>query len=292
MAKSLIFIHGRSQHGRSESEILQEWRESLTLGLGVRAKRFFDETDIKLPFYGDVLEDFNRQLESELPADIVMRGTIDGVDNEFLQFSSDILSGLQAKLKISDEQIAAHSRGNAIERGPLNWGWIQQLLKAADDIPGVSTVAIERFTRDVFVYLTRTKVRKHINGMIGASFIGNPAVVVGHSLGSVVGYDAIRNLPGSSVSHYITLGSPLGIGPVMRVLHPIVFPPNLLSWYNAYDDRDVVALNPLDGKFFPISGGVIENFGGVANRTENAHHISGYLSDPIVASTIYKAVIG
>ena len=58
------------------------------------------------------------------------------------------------------------------------------------------------------------------------------------------------------------------------------------------DERDVVALYPLDPTHFPIAPSVppINNKQDVDNNTENHHGITGYLSDPEVAQTIYAAL--
>ena len=63
------------------------------------------------------------------------------------------------------------------------------------------------------------------------------------------------------------------------------------GWFNAMDQRDVVALYPLDGTHFPIDP-AIENKTDVDNDTENRHGISGYLTDKVVAKRIYDALAG
>ncbi|MDZ4681096.1 MAG: hypothetical protein SH848_03125 [Saprospiraceae bacterium] len=54
------------------------------------------------------------------------------------------------------------------------------------------------------------------------------------------------------------------------------------GWFNAYDDRDVVALNPLDKVHFNINAAVY-NKNDVKNHTKNRHGIEGYLEDAEVA---------
>ena len=62
------------------------------------------------------------------------------------------------------------------------------------------------------------------------------------------------------------------------------------KWFNAMDDRDVVALYPLDSEHFDVDP-AIENKTDVDNFTENRHSIDGYLSDPVVAKRIYEALV-
>jgi hypothetical protein len=56
------------------------------------------------------------------------------------------------------------------------------------------------------------------------------------------------------------------------------------------DERDVVALYPLDAANFPVDP-PIENKRDVDNPTSNRHGISGYLSDPVVARRLHEAVV-
>jgi hypothetical protein len=62
-------------------------------------------------------------------------------------------------------------------------------------------------------------------------------------------------------------------------------------WFNAYDDRDVVALLPLDGQTFNVTP-PIENKGDVRNFTDNRHGIEGYLVDPVVAQQVVLGLEG
>ena len=59
------------------------------------------------------------------------------------------------------------------------------------------------------------------------------------------------------------------------------------------DNRDVVALHPLDTSNLPIypENPAIENKTDVRNRTDNRHGIAGYLDDAEVARRIYNALV-
>lgn len=79
--------------------------------------------------------------------------------------------------------------------------------------------------------------------------------VIGHSMGSIIAYDALRDLgqsdPGLKVSHLITIGAPLGLpyvkGKIIkeRGYDPRVRTPSIVteSWVNYADKRDVIALD-------------------------------------------------
>jgi hypothetical protein len=181
--------------------------------------------------------------------------------------------------------------GDVQDRGPLNWRWVQAIMRTLNQIPGLDGDMIERFTRDVWVYLTRSAVRKAINETVSA-FVrpGENLAVLAHSLGSVVAYDILRQSGSTTAKLFLTVGSPLGINAISKRVAPLTFPAGVQSWFNARDTRDAVALYPLDAHNFGITPPV-NNFNGVRNRTPNAHGISGYLDDRRVADQLYNALI-
>ena len=51
----LVFIHGRSQQGKSSEELIKVWRGALNQGLLADHLTLTTNIEIKLPFYGDKL---------------------------------------------------------------------------------------------------------------------------------------------------------------------------------------------------------------------------------------------
>lgn len=136
--------------------------------------------------------------------------------------------------------------------------------------------------------------RKIDDGVRDALLPGHSeAVIVSHSLGTVVAYNTLLGrtgaFPNVRVPLFVTLGSPLGMNTVKSRLRPHTFPPQVGAWYNAMDEDDFVALHPLNKKHFN-TGHTIENHTKVDNWTDNQHSIGGYLDDPQVAKRIYDAV--
>lgn len=99
--------------------------------------------------------------------------------------------------------------------------------------------------------------REAVLEKVCAQIAPDTEVVVGHSLGSVVAYEALCALPGHRVRALITLGSPLGIrNLVFDQLRPApsmgrgVWPGVGVQWTNICDRHDVVALvEQLSGLF-------------------------------------------
>src|SRR6185436_4971461 len=170
--------------------------------------------------------------------------------------------------------------------------WVQAILSAIDKHGGgMGQKTLEIFTRDVYLYANRAGVRDEIDRIVASQLTEEPTVVVGHSLGTVVSYSVLstdhRRL---RVPLYVTVGSPLGVRSVRDPFRPLRFPRPVDAWYNAFDNRDVVALYPLDAANFPVQPD-IENHGAVNNHTANRHGILGYLDDPSVAKRILDALL-
>lgn len=287
----LVFVHGRSQQGRSSDELRAEWLGALKKGAEALGKPLPTDMDVAVPFYGDKLDEFARAFEVPLTSDIHTRGG--DTQDEFLEFQADLAEQLRVQAGVTDADIDREYGDNTKQRGPQNWEWVQAILRALDKhSSGIGSVTLETFTRDVFLYTRRQGVRDEIDAMVGAALTEQPTVVVAHSLGSVVAYNVLRtDRRNLQIPLYLTVGCPLGVRAVRDQLKPIKFPAHVKAWYNAFDPRDVVALYSLDAANFPITPAV-ENYAKVKNHTENRHGIVGYLDDVEVAGRILRAVGG
>jgi hypothetical protein len=259
-------------------------------GLGPERAKVLDEVDIKFPFYGDRLDELTAARESEMPADIRTKGGASHIDADFLVFQQLVLERAAREAGLSDDDIRRELDPGAQEKGPGSWEWVQAILRALDRLPKISAAALARVTRDVYAYLTRATVRNAVNAIV-APAIADRCVVVGHSLGSVVTY-AILKAPeiAADIPLFCTVGSPLGVTGIREHLMPLVFPKTVKSWFNAFDDRDLVALYPLDARLYPLKPPV-ENDSSLQNDTENHHGIIQYLNKPPLVDRIYAALM-
>ncbi|MCK9988145.1 MAG: hypothetical protein AzoDbin1_04617 [Azoarcus sp.] len=285
----LVLVHGRSQQGKDPAALRAEWMDALRRGARALGHALPVGIEVVLPFYGDALEAFTKQYDIPLTSDVQTRGV--AMDEEFLAFQAEIAESLRQSAGISDELVDAEYGPNPRQKGPLNWEWVQAILRAIDKHGGgMSRSALELFTRDVFLYTTRAGVRDEIDRIVASQVTEAPTVVVGHSLGSVVAYNILRSDRRSlNIPLFVTVGSPLGIRAIRDQLRPLRFPPPVQAWYNAFDGRDVVALHSLDATNFPVAP-AIENNPTVKNHTPNRHGIVGYLDDPSVVKHILGAL--
>ncbi|PXA67075.1 hypothetical protein [Cryobacterium arcticum] len=292
MTAELVLIHGRSQHDRNPAELEQQWISSLKKGLAASSLELcLPDDKIHFVYYGDTLADLVAGVKPGTIADVIIKGEGDQNEAE-KQFQAAIVEELRQQIGISDDEVKECLSVESVEMGALNRRWVQAILEAIDHhVPGASGLSLALFTRDVYQYLRNPGIRDAIeNGVRRAIKPGVPAVVVGHSLGSVVAYNVLKregNHGGWSIPLLVTLGSPLAVGAIRQALTPNHFPESVSSWFNAMDDDDVVSLYPLDQKHFPLDR-EIENHTGVDNWTKDKHGIEGYLGDPIVARKIHE----
>jgi pimeloyl-ACP methyl ester carboxylesterase len=114
-------------------------------------------------------------------------------------------------------------------------------------------------------------------------------VLVAHSLGSVVAFEALHEFGDranwANVRTLVTLGSPLGIpNLIFEALDPAptdgqgLWPPGIDAWTNVSDDGDVVALAKKLGPLFD-AGGPGEGIRDVAiDNGARVHDVMPYLT--------------
>jgi pimeloyl-ACP methyl ester carboxylesterase len=210
------------------------------------------------------------------------------VDDDRLELALELASNAGVSLQQIEAQLPPQVR----EKGPLQWEWVHAVLSVLDQSVLLGDITLQQATAEVHAYLNYPAVSEAVDAILSAAFGGEgPCVIVAHSLGTVVTYRVLTALAGAvDVRALITLGSPLGLNAIRRKLPtPLAMPRRVAKWQNAYDDRDVVALLPLDQTRWDIQPS-IENFNGVSNGTDNAHSISGYLNDRRVGQWVADAL--
>jgi len=287
--RRLVFIHGRAQQGKDPVALKAEWLDTLKRGAAEIGRTLPNDVEFALPFYGDVLDRFASQFDAPPVSEMQARGSAQ--DDEFLVFQAEFADALRKQAGITDAQVDAEYGPNPAPRGPLNWQWVQAILRAIDkNSPGMGQKTLEAFTRDVFLYVRRAGVRDAIDRIVSSVLAEEPTIVVSHSLGTVVAYSVLRtDRRALQVPLLVTLGSPLAVRSVRDQFRPLGFPEPVSRWYNAFDTRDVVSLYPLDAENFPVLK-PIENNSGVRNQTDNRHGITGYLDNVDVVRKILDAI--
>lgn len=292
--RQLIFIHGRSQEDKDAKSLKNEWIAAWEKGLAKSGlTNPLPDEQIRFPYYGNTLRDLVAGMTAEQAAQVIVKGAAPGGAEE--QFMRAMITELARKAGVSEAEILAELSEDVIARGPQNWGWVQGILSAIDKVKPVSAKLVSLITKDVYKYLHNASIAAPIDtGVRGAVIADCEAVVVAHSLGTVVAYNVLMErdgkMLGCKVPLLVTLGSPLAVTVIENKLRPHTFPKSVGAWYNAMDPDDVVSLHSLTPDHFNV-GKPIENKTNIDNWTDNQHGIAGYLDDQEVAKKIYDGLV-
>jgi hypothetical protein len=160
--------------------------------------------------------------------------------------------------------------------------------------------ATERFLiywlKQVRGYFTNIELRAEIQARFTRTVTAETQVIVAHSLGSVVAYEALCAHPEWQVRSLVTLGSPLGIRNVIfDRLNPapqrlcgswqVPWPSPLTSWTNIADRGDFVALVK---RLKPLFGDRVEDVE-ISNGVR-AHDVTRYLTATATGAAIIRGL--
>ncbi|WP_240120448.1 MULTISPECIES: hypothetical protein [unclassified Streptomyces] len=179
---------------------------------------------------------------------------------------------------------------------PLRWG-ISRLVarRARGAAPGVRERLAELVARlvvatlqDTDAYTSRPARRRAVRATVAEAVRSSGArVLVAHSLGSVVAYEALHAHPDLELDLLLTLGSPLGLPALMRKLEPEPVagrgarPRGVRHWVNIADVGDLVAVPARLGDAFPVDLHETTDIG-----LFDPHTLGGYLSSGLAAAAL------
>ena len=146
-----------------------------------------------------------------------------------------------------------------------------------------------RNLKQVTRYLTDDSVREAAQQSVLSLLTPETRVIVAHSLGSIVAYEALHRLTGP-LPLLVTIGSPLGLrGAIYERLRPQppTYPPHLLRWTNVADRNDLVAAEPdLAPSFGGRPPGARFEAAVTVNNEGEPHKAEFYLTKPEVGRPI------
>jgi pimeloyl-ACP methyl ester carboxylesterase len=164
--------------------------------------------------------------------------------------------------------------------------WLQARLRAIDAKFGAAAgVLYVGELRQVRRYLAEPDLKARVDGIVAEKVAGGTRILVGHSLGSVVAWEFVRQHPEHELDLLVTLGSPLGLRMVRSRLPEQGCagraPGHVGSWVNVRDLGDPVAFA---GDLVTWWPGVDDRH--VDNGRDDAHSASRYLSKAETGSAI------
>ncbi|MHB9856612.1 hypothetical protein ACSYGO_46300 [Streptomyces krungchingensis] len=281
----VVGVHGIGKQTMGEESLRQQWLPALNDGLtrAGSAERLA-VPDLSMAFYGDLFRPEGEFLTvGDPPYTFVDVG--EGFEQELL------MAWWRAA---ADIDLAVVPPGaDTLVSTPRSVQAALRALSGSRFFAGVALRAMVFDLKQVNRYLTDPDLRAQALARVVAAIREDTRVVVAHSLGSVVAYEALCARPGHQVRALVTIGSPLGIDNlILHRLQPAplalggkaqgVWPGGAgLVWTNLADDGDVVALVK---DLRPVFG---ERVGcAVVHNGAHAHDASAYLTDKLCGQAI------
>ncbi|CCK31232.1 hypothetical protein BN159_6853 [Streptomyces davaonensis JCM 4913] len=265
----VVCIHGVGQQYAGERQLHKTWHPALADGLlraGTSAELPAD--DMRCVFYGDLFRPPGRTLAVQDPP-LTAADVEEG-------FETDLLLALWAEAARQDEAVLPPD-ARTLTRTPAGVQRALNALSRSRFFAGIALRGLVLDLKQVRAYLCDPAVRAAVQQRVSATVTDRTRVIVGHSLGSVVAYEALCAHPEWPVRALLTLGSPLGIRNLVhdRLPEPGAWPGGVGAWTNIADEGDVVALVK---DLRPLFGDRVECH--VVHNGSAAHDATRYLSTP------------
>ncbi|MFF7734849.1 hypothetical protein [Streptomyces sp. NPDC007984] len=260
----IVGVHGVGKQRLGSKTLLKDWEPALADGLDRAGGPQLAPGDLHMTFYGDLFRPPGHTLAVGDPM-----FTADDVD----ELEAELLMEWWTACARVDPSVPPPG-GDTLVRSPRAAQTALRVLQHSRFFGGLSLRALVFDLKQVRRYLMdddlRVAARKKVEEAIGP----DTRVVVAHSLGSVVAFEALCALDGHGVRALVTLGSPLGMRMVVDRLRPGPETwPGTASWTNVVDEGDVVAAVKDLSLFFGT--GVV---GRVVHNGSHAHDATLYLT--------------
>ncbi|MEU8684095.1 hypothetical protein [Streptomyces sp. NPDC048611] len=309
MHPTVVYVHGNGNKVRPEL-LKSQWDTALFGRDMAGASRMAYWAPLRYPeplpdFRPDPLEGRTAPFE-ELPA---------AADRAGAEPPEDFVARTLGEARLEAGEIALEGRAEADESALVDW--LRNMTYLADTMAGaeepeepgaelpLETLPLPRSGRTaVFRLLVRhafKDVHAYFFGGAGpamrevvketlADVDGGPLVVVGHSLGTIIAYEVLREQQ-REVELLVTVGSPLAITEVQdHLARPPAVPAGVAAWHNASDLRDLVALDHTLRPEYTPQERITDLL--VTNDSSNHHGISAYLSQHEVRAPVQRIFDG
>ncbi|HMX23247.1 MAG TPA: hypothetical protein PKN13_11030 [Accumulibacter sp.] len=297
---ALVLIHGIDQQQWSADALEARWLPALAGGVRNAgypaiadrlqlARGLPQRIEARMAFYGDLFLDPGAQGSAgDTPLTDEQEALCEALARAWLEEAAERAT-MPATRRLAVQELQALRGAAAGEQAQGAGNVLRRAIDSLSRVPGLSevgfAVASRFFARalsQVSRYLTDDTVRQTVQARVAACVDDETRLLIGHSLGSVVAYEAAHALfPSRPLPLLITLGSPLGLRRIVheRLRPPPGFPPRLRRWVNVADRDDYIAaqsdLGPLFGHDRPADA-VFESGMRVDNQRD-AHGAERYL---------------
>ena len=305
-ARTILYVHGIGN--KPPAEILKcQWDEALFgFNLGERSRLAYWVNRVLYPLPTKAsckMADATQDLTSATADAVAIRALADadeGVE-PLLPVDAEKKSERDVLRRIAERALGSPPSSTQIGAADFH----ARVLPLPKPLREFITRRITKaFLKDVneflFVKERRDAMRESVLSRLRTG--GGPFIVIAHSQGSMVAYDALSTLTqadGVEIDLLITIGSPLGLKEVQDQLKTITnqkkglrVPPIVKRWVNVADPLDPVCADKrLAGDYSPTDGVRVEDIvQWNADSPRDPHSGSGYLRLPEVRGPVRAAI--
>ncbi|MFD0360858.1 hypothetical protein ACFQZZ_05275 [Nocardia sp. GCM10030253] len=303
---AIVLVHGIAQEQYAADVLEAQWIPALAGG--VRAAGHPELADrlwrgplpgapeVRMAFYGNAFLDPGAQ-GGTAPVDDDDPELSEKLAGEWLAtaaaHANDLRDQVEAQRYLDNAALGDKGEQGVMAKARLAANALTRLKWFAPFGFGLAGKFVNRSLAQVTRYLSDDTVRKHAQQQVLDLIGPETRLVIGHSLGSVVAYEALHHT--QQPITLITLGSPLAlqsiIYPRLRPQPPTV-PPALTRWENMADRDDIVAAHLDLAPFFPPAPGrvVVPTTHPAIDNGAQPHDAAHYLTKRSVGRIVAEAL--
>jgi hypothetical protein len=279
----VVAVHGIGNEYRGAATMHANWFPAMRDGLAHAGENLRPE-DLTCAFYGDLFR----------PPDRVLTGNMAWHDADDVtdDFELELLTRWWSAAARADSAVVSPDE-RTLMRAPRSAQAALNALSGSRFFAGLAEQMMIFSLKQVNGYLADGDLRDQILARVEQVVDGDTRVLVGHSLGSVVAYEALCAHPEWPVRALVTCGSPLGIRNLIfdRLRPPPDrdghgrWPGSVSAWTNICDEGDVVALQK---DLRPLFGSRVRCL--VVHCGARAHDVTRYLTSAAMGQAIAAGI--
>jgi hypothetical protein len=291
----IVGIHGMLHTYIGRHQIKEQWLPAINDGLSEAGEASLEPSDFEIVSYGQLSRPSSHRGDADDRIDLnsLTKTDLSPAEKEIMSLMWEEASRL-ARISTNpkkDEDDSIQSP-NTVGRAVPEWlqNCVANLTKSRF-IRGFGPERLLPFLREVFRFLQDPNFKATVLERVATVVSDETRVLLAHSLGSIVAYEALCANQHWRIETFITLGSPLGIrNYVFDTLTPKpskhmgIWPDHIKHWVNISDSGDIVALSK---RLAPLFGNVEDVM--VYNGWES-HNVLRYLSAKETGTTLGRAL--
>ncbi|MGI5459044.1 hypothetical protein ACQEWB_38870 [Streptomyces sp. CA-249302] len=265
----VVLVHGIAQQHKGPQTLLADWYPAMADGVTL-ARAELPRQDVAMAFYGDLFRPTGHRGLGE--PDLDASDIEEGLEQDLLLAWWE--AAAQAESQVPGPDAAARIRTPHLVQRALD------ALSHSAFFAGLGERLLISDARQVRRYFSEPDLRAAIRSRLLDELTHRTEVIVAHSLGTVVAYEALCAHPELPDLTLITLGSPLAVrGLVLDRLVPAPhdgrarWPVPVKRWTNLADRGDVVALAK---QLAPVFGARVTDV--LVHNGAKAHDVRPYLT--------------